>query len=62
MPHESPNGAQPGSFIYEAEEWFVSIGMAIPEEATLPCTFHGMLDDYVDRGPFMAEQWEAADR
>lgn len=44
--HISPNDAQPGSQVHDAEEWWLGQGMLIPVQAKHPSSFQGMLDDY----------------
>jgi hypothetical protein len=44
--HASPNNAEIDSYVYDAEEWLLSVGGIIPRELRFPCMFQGMLDDY----------------
>ncbi len=46
-PSQSPNNAEEGSFVRNAELWLESMGMTPPTES-FPCMFQGMMDDYSD--------------
>ena len=47
--HESPNHAEVGSFVYDAETLCLKQGLKIPDEHRQPYMFQGMLDDYQER-------------
>ena len=46
--HFSPNGAEPGSYVHDAEAWWISQGFTkIPKEGTH--AYQAMCDDFTDR-------------
>lgn len=44
--HTSPNGAEPGSYVHDAEKWMLKQGLKIPVAGRHRHMFQGMLDDY----------------
>jgi hypothetical protein len=46
--HVSPNGAEPGSVVHDAEAWLLKEGLKIPNKYRHPWLYQGMLDDYSD--------------
>jgi hypothetical protein len=47
--HESPNRAEVGSFVYDAEEWCLAQGLKIPDQHKQRRMFQGMCDDFQER-------------
>lgn len=47
---KSPNEAEDGSFVRDAELWLEAQGMRPPDEMVFPNMYQGMIDDYVESG------------
>jgi len=47
-PHISPNGAEPGSIVHDAEAWMLKQGLTIPLERKHRNLYQAMIDDYSD--------------
>lgn len=57
-PIKSPNGAEPDSLCYVAEQWMLRQGLRIPTAGKYPHLYQGMLDDFAESDDYY--DWEHA--